>query len=33
MGDPKIIEHIKRFAKEKIRTEFGLSTKELSKNF
>ncbi|CAD8053775.1 unnamed protein product [Paramecium primaurelia] len=33
MGDPKIIEHIKRFAKEKIRIEFGLSTKELSKNF
>ncbi|CAK72153.1 unnamed protein product (macronuclear) [Paramecium tetraurelia] len=30
IGDPKIIEHIKRLAKEIIRVEYGLTTKEFS---
>ncbi|CAD8136542.1 unnamed protein product [Paramecium pentaurelia] len=30
VGDPKIINHIKRFAKECIKCEFGMSTNELS---
>ncbi|CAD8052268.1 unnamed protein product [Paramecium sonneborni] len=30
IGDPKIINHIKRFAKECIKCEFGMSTNELS---
>ncbi|CAK55922.1 unnamed protein product (macronuclear) [Paramecium tetraurelia] len=30
VGDPKIINHIKRFAKECVKCEFGMSTNELS---